>query len=96
MISFRDTYIAYRLNEMQGDKKIQNAKTLQIATRTFLDLFTQQQRSVLEADVNVDEFFDLITLKNTKSLNDLESPEDKQQAEMLIEQFDNKNRNKIR
>jgi len=96
MISFRDTYIAYRLNEMQGDKKIQNAKTLQIATKTFLDLFTQQQRSVLEADVNVDEFFDLITLKNTKSLNDLESPEDKQQAEMLIEQFDNKNRNKIR
>jgi MoxR-like ATPase len=96
MISFRDTYIAYRLNEMQGDKKIQNAKTLQIATRTFLDLFTEQQRSVLEADVNVDEFFDLINLKNTKSLNDLESPEDKQQAEMLIEQFDIKNRNKIR
>jgi cobaltochelatase CobS len=96
MISFRDTYIAYRLNEMQGDKKIPNAKTLQIATKTFLDLFTEQQRSVLEADVNVDEFFDLINLKNTKSLNDLESPEDKQQAEMLIEQFDIKNKNKIK
>jgi hypothetical protein len=96
MISFRDTYIAYRLNELQGDKKIPNSKTLQIATKTFLDLFTEQQRSVLEAEVNVDEFYDLINLKNTKGLGDLESPEDKQEAEMLIEQFDAKNRNKIK
>jgi hypothetical protein len=59
-------------------------------------LFTEQQRSVLEAEVNVDEFYDLINLKNTKGLGDLESPEDKQEAEMLIDQFDSKNRNKIK
>lgn len=96
MISMRDTYIAYRLNEMQGDKKIGSPKTLQIAVKTFLDLFTEQQRSVLEADVNVGEFFDLVNNKNNKPLSGLESEEDKMEASLLIKAFDAKNANKIK
>jgi hypothetical protein len=96
MISMRDTYIAFRLNERQGDKKIKNPKTLQIAVKTFLDLFTEQQRSVLEADVRVDEFFNLVNNKNTKTLETLDSPEDKTEANLLIKAFDLKNVNKIK
>jgi MoxR-like ATPase len=96
MISMRDTYIAFRLNERQGDKRIKSPKTLQIAVKTFLDLFTEQQRSVLEADVRVNEFFDLVDNKNLKPLDSLDSPEDKTEATLLIRAFDAKNINKIK
>jgi hypothetical protein len=96
MISMRDTYIAFRLNERQGEKRIKSPKTLQIAVKTFLDLFTEQQRSVLEADVRVDEFFDLVNNKNLKPLDSLDSPEDKTEANLLIKAFDLKNANKIK
>jgi MoxR-like ATPase len=96
MISMRDTYIAFRLNERQGEKRIKSPKTLQIAVKTFLDLFTEQQRSVLEADVRVDEFFDLVNNKNSKPLDSLDSPEDKTEANLLIKAFDLKNTNKIK
>lgn len=96
MISMRDTYIAFRLNERQGDKRIKSPKTLQIAVKTFLDLFTEQQRSVLEADVRVDEFFDLVNNKNLRPLDSLDSPEDRNEANLLIKAFDLKNANKIK
>ena len=96
MVSFRDTYIAYRLNEQMGTKKIPNPKTLEIATNTFLDLFTEQQRGTLETEVNKQEFFDLIKVKNQKSLDDLDSQEDKMEANALITAFNEQNKDKIK
>lgn len=96
MISMRDTYIAYRLNERQGEKRIKSPKTLQIAVKTFLDLFTEQQRSVLESAINVDEFFDLVNTKNLRPLDSLDSPEDRTEATLLIKAFDLKTANKIK
>lgn len=95
MVSFRDTYIAYRLNEKMGDKKIPFPKTLQIATKTFLDLFTPQQRAVLEQDVDVDQFYNLIDTKNKLPLSNLTSEEDKLEAKLLIQNFEDNNKNKI-
>ena len=69
---------------------------MQIAVKTFLDLFTEQQRSVLEADVRIDEFFDLVNNKNSKPLDSLDSPEDRTEAMLLIKAFDTKNANKIK
>jgi hypothetical protein len=96
MVSMRDTYIAYRLNEMQGANKISQPKTLQIAVKTFLDLFTEQQRSVLNSEVNTNEFYDLIDQKNKLSLADLTSDTDKKEAEMLIKQFEQTTKDKIK
>lgn len=96
MISMRDTYIAYRLNEMMGEKKINDPKTLQIAVKTFLDLFTEQQRAVLEVAVDLKQFFDLIDVKNKKSFDDLVSEEDKKESEILIKKFNEDNKDKIK
>jgi hypothetical protein len=96
MVSMRDTYIAYRLNEMQGSNKISQPKTLQIAVKTFLDLFTEQQRSVLNSEVNTNEFYDLIDQKNKLSLADLTTDTDKKEAEMLIKQFEQTTKDKIK
>jgi len=95
MVSFRDTYIAYRLNEKMGDKKIPFPKTLKIATKTFLDLFTPQQRAVIEQDVDVDQFYNLVETKNKLSFSNLTSEEDKLEAKQLIENFEENNKNKI-
>lgn len=95
MVSFRDTYIAYRLNEKMGDKKIPYPKTLQIATKTFLDLFTPQQRAVIEQDVDVDQFFNLIDTKNKLTLSNLTTEEDKLESKILIQNFEENNKNKI-
>jgi cobaltochelatase CobS len=96
MVSMRDTYIAYRLNAEMGDKKIEYPKTLQIAVKTFLDLFTTQQRAVIESEINVDEFFDLIEQKNKMPLSDLVSMEDNKEAEKLIKEFESKTKDKIK
>lgn len=96
MVSMRDTYIAYRLNEMQGANKISQPKTLQIAVKTFLDLFTEQQRSVIDSDVNTKEFFDLVDQKNKLPLSDLTSDIDKKEAEILIKQFELNSKDKIK
>jgi MoxR-like ATPase len=96
MISMRDTYIAYRLNEMMGEKKINDPKTLQIGVKTFLDLFTEQQRAVLEVAVDLKQFFDLIDVKNKKPFNELVSEEDKKESEILIKKFNEDNKDKIK
>lgn len=96
MVSMRDTYIAFRLNEMQGANKISQPKTLQIAIKTFLDLFTEQQRSVINSDVNTEEFYDLIDQKNKLPLSDLTSDIDKKESEILIQQFEQNNKGKIK
>lgn len=96
MVSMRDTYIAYRLNEEMGEKKIGHPKTLQIAVKTFLDLFTEQQKSVIESEVNVQEFFDLVEVKNSKKMSDLESQIDIETAKALISQFESTTKDKIK
>ena len=83
MVSLRDTYIAYRINLSQKNP-IPNAKTLQEGIESFLDLFTPSQKSELEKDVNVDEFFKLIDVKNKLPLNKLDSDLDVTEAIALI------------
>lgn len=95
MVSMRDTYIAYRINKEQKNP-IPNAKTLQEAIESFLDLFTTTQKNELEKDINLDEFFQLIDTKNKLPLNELDSDLDKTEAEALITAFNQKNQGVIR
>jgi cobaltochelatase CobS len=96
MVSFRDTYIAYRLNELQGERQIPRPKTLQIAVLSFMDLFTEDQRVVLSQAVDLPQFMTLIDVKNKLPMSNLTSDMDKQEAQALIQAFDMKNANKIR
>jgi hypothetical protein len=96
MVSMRDTYIAFRLNETLGANKISQPKTLQIAIKTFLDLFTEQQRTVIDNDVKTQEFYDLIDQKNKLPISDLTSDVDKKEAEILIQKFEQDNKDKIK
>ena len=96
MVSFRDTYIAYRINETMGDKQIPRPKTLQIAVSSFMDLFTEDQRIVLSQAVDLPQFMTLIDVKNKLPLSVLTTDMDKQEAQALIQAFDLKNANKIR
>jgi len=96
MVSFRDTYIAYRLNELQGERQIPRPKTLQIAVLSFMDLFTEDQRVVLSQAVDLPQFMTLIDVKNKLPMSNLTSDMDKQEAQALIQAFDLKNANKIR
>jgi cobaltochelatase CobS len=96
MVSFRDTYIAYRINETMGDKQIPRPKTLQIAVSSFMDLFTEDQRVVLSQAVDLPQFMTLIDVKNKLPLSDLTTDMDKQESQALIQAFDLKNANKIR
>jgi cobaltochelatase CobS len=94
-VSFRDTYIAYRLNERMGAKKIPNPKTLKIATETFLSLFTTSQQNAIKSDIDVEEFYVLLEGKNKLPLDKLNTEQDTEEAEMLITAFQQKNKNKI-
>ena len=96
MVSFRDTYIAYRLNELQGERQIPRPKTLQIAVLSFMDLFTEDQRVVLSQAVDLPQFMTLIDVKNKLPMSDLTTDMDKQESQALIQAFDIKNANKIR
>ena len=95
MVSMRDTYIAYRINKEQKNP-IPNAKTLQEGIESFLDLFTASQKGELMKDVNVDEFFKLVDVKNNLPIGDLDSDIDKTEAEALIMAFNQKNKGIIK
>ena len=95
MVSMRDTYIAYRINKKQTNP-IPNGKTLQEGIESFLDLFTASQKGELMKDVNVDEFFKLVDVKNKMPIGELDSEIDKTEAEALIMAFNQKNKGVIR
>lgn len=95
MVSMRDTYISYRINQAQ-ENPLPNPKTLQEAIESFLDLFTPSQKNELINDVKADEFFKLIETKNKLPIGDLDTEIDKEEASVLIEAFNQKNKGVIR
>lgn len=95
MVSMRDTYVAYRINQAQ-DNPIQNPKTLQEGIDSFLDLFTPSQKSELIKDVNLEEFYKLIEVKNKMPIGDLDTETDEEEAQALITAFNKKNEGIIR
>jgi len=90
MVSFRDTYIAYRVNALQANP-IKEPKTLKLATQSFLSLFTNEQRKVLEEELKIEEFYAIIEKKNKDKIEDLSNDLDKAEAQSLIELFDKAN-----
>lgn len=95
MVSMRDTYIAFRINQSQ-DNPLPNPKTLQEAIESFLDLFTTTQKNELINDVNADEFFKLVDTKNKLPIGELDTEIDREEAKALIKTFNEQNKGIIR
>jgi hypothetical protein len=89
MIAFRDTYIAQRINMVEANP-IPRPKTLQIATESFLSLFTETQQSVITQAVDINAFYKKVNEKIALPADSPSTDEENLLAEQLIENYESK------
>jgi len=94
MISFRDTYIAQRINMVESNP-IPRPKTLQIATESFLSLFTETQQSVITQAVDINAFYKKINEKISLPADTPPTDEENLLAEQLIENYESKRKSEL-
>lgn len=87
MTNFRDTYIAQRINMVEANP-IPRPKTLQIATESFLSLFTATQQSVITQAVNIDDFYRKVNEKLALPPDALATDEEIALADLIIENYE--------
>ena len=88
MINLRDNYIAFRLNMQKGANGIKNPKTIQLGIKSFMDIFTEQQRvEILNIAGDMENFFAIVDAKNNLPIDQLEDSNDTMLAESLIEAY---------
>lgn len=89
MIVARDTFIAYLVNREQTPNKIPKPKKLSEVVKSFLTLFSEQQREVLEQKLAKEfkSFYDTCDIKDVTSLELLgkATEEEKETAKLIIE-----------
>jgi hypothetical protein len=89
MIVARDTFIAFLVNREQTPNKIPRPKKLSEVVKSFLTLFSQQQKEVIEQELSAEfkEFYDKCDVKDVTPLNQLNAPTDQetQTAKLIIE-----------
>ena len=87
MTNFRDTYIAQRINMVEANP-IPRPKTLQIATESFLSLFTATQQSVINQAVNINDFYKKVNEKLDLPPDSLATDEEIALADLIIENYE--------
>jgi len=90
MTNMRDTYIAFRKNMTEkGDRKNDQPKTLQDGLRSFLMLFTEDQRTNLrtQKDIKLEEFSEIVDRKNAVPVKEMSNENDLNEAKALIENW---------
>ena len=87
MTNFRDTYIAQRINMVEANP-IPRPKTLQIATESFLSLFTATQQSVINQAVNINDFYKKVNEKLAMPPDALATDEEIALADLIIENYE--------
>lgn len=89
MIVARDTFVAFLVNREQTPNKIPRPKKLSEVVKSFLTLFSQQQKEVIEQELSAEfkEFYDKCDVKDATPLNQLNAPTDQetQTAKLIIE-----------
>jgi hypothetical protein len=89
MIVARDTFVAFLVNREQTPNKIPRPKKLSEVVKSFLTLFSQQQKEVIEQELSAEfkEFYDKCEVKDATPLNQLNAPTDQetQTAKLIIE-----------
>jgi MoxR-like ATPase len=94
MISFRDTYIAERINMVEANP-IPRPKTLQIATESFMSLFTETQQSVISQAVDVNEFYKTVNKKLAEPADAPATDEEDLVANQIIENYENQRKSEL-
>jgi len=89
MIVARDTFVAFLVNREQTPNKIPRPKKLSEVVKSFLTLFSQQQKEVIEQELSAEfkEFYDKCEVKDATPLSQLNAPTDQetQTAKLIIE-----------
>jgi cobaltochelatase CobS len=87
MGNLRDTYLAYRVNEMSNEPN-PRPKTLQDGIASFLSLFTDVQQGNIRNEIAYDEFMDtVIPEANSRPLGELSTDTQKDEAMRIVENF---------
>ena len=87
MGNLRDTYLAYRVNEMANDPN-PRPKTLQDGVASFLSLFTDVQQGNIRNEIPYDEFMDtVIPDANSRPLSELSTDTQKDEAQRIVDNF---------
>jgi cobaltochelatase CobS len=87
MGNLRDTYLAYRINEMTNDPN-PRPKTLQDGIASFLSLFTDVQQTNIMAEIPYNDFIDVtIPEANTRPLGELSTDNQKDEAQRIVDNF---------
>jgi MoxR-like ATPase len=94
MISFRDTYIAQRINMVEANP-IPRPKTLQIATESFLSLFTETQQSVITQALDINEFYKVVNEKISLPADEPSTDVENTIAEQIIENYERKRKSEL-
>ena len=94
MISFRDTYIAQRINMVEANP-IPRPKTLQIATESFLSLFTETQQSVITQAIDINEFYRTVNEKIALPSDEPATDTENAIAEQIIENYESKRKSEL-
>lgn len=98
LISLKDTYLVYRDLEAQkvtNNLSLTEPKTLKQGLDSFLNLFKENQITLLKQKTNYDEFIKLIQVKNSLPIDALDTPEEIQQGTQMVEDFEKLNALKI-
>jgi len=87
MGNLRDTYLAYRVNEMLNEPNLR-PKTLQDGVASFLSLFTDVQQGNIRNEIPYDEFMDtVIPDANSRPLSELSTDTQKDEAQRIVDNF---------
>jgi hypothetical protein len=94
MIVSRDTFIAFLVNREENPNKIPRPKRLSEVVKSFLSLFSQQQKEVLEQELagEFKLFYDTCDVKEITPLNLLgvATDEERETAKLIIEDAETK------
>jgi hypothetical protein len=94
MIVARDTFVAFIVNREETPNKIPRPKKLSEVVKSFLSLFSQQQKEVMEQELSAEfkAFYDKCDVKDVTPLAQLNTAtdEEKETAKLIIEEAEKK------
>ena len=87
MGNLRDTYLAFRMNELRSDPN-PRPKTLQDGIASFMNLFTDVQQTNIKGEIPYDDFMDTtIPEANNRDLEELSTDTQRDEAQLIVDNF---------
>jgi cobaltochelatase CobS len=87
MGNLRDTYLAFRMNELLSDPN-PRPKTLQDGIASFMNLFTDVQQTNIKGEIPYDDFMDTtIPDANNRDLGEISTDTQMDEAQQIVDNF---------